>query len=165
MKNLFLGLVLILALVACGTSEKTAWMDGQKVYDEYTLTIERQESFLKQQNSKKLILDSLKNNIIALENDLRVKDKPKQEKVDKYQQLVKLYRGQMDKFERESADLSNQYRNEILVKIQEKVKDYGKENGYTYILNQTSGSNILYGVKQYDVTDKIAAKLGIEISE
>jgi len=155
MKNLFLGIVLTLTLVACGTSEKTAWMDGQKVYDEYTLTIERQESFLKQQNSKKLILDSLKNNIIALENDLRVKDKPKQEKVDKYQQLVKLYRGQMDKFERESADLSNQYRNEILVKIQEKVKDYGKENGYTYIHGDWESGALMYAVDSKDITQEV----------
>ena len=159
MKNLFFGLVLTLTLVACGTSEKTAWMDGQKVYDEYNLTIERQESFLKQQNSKKLILDSLKNNIIALENDLRVKDNPKQDKVDKYQQLVKLYRGQMDKFERESADISNQYRNEILVKIQEKVKDFGKANEYTYIHGDWESGALMYADDSKNITLEIIEHL------
>lgn len=51
----------------------------------------------------------------------------------------------------------------ILDKIQEKINEVAKEGGFTYILNQTSGMNILYGIETMDVTDKMAAKLGITL--
>ncbi len=61
----------------------------------------------------------------------------------------------------------NQKRNQLLQpvmnKLQEAIDAVAEENGYTYILNQTSGTNILYGVEQFEVTDLIAAKLGISI--
>lgn len=53
----------------------------------------------------------------------------------------------------------------VMNKLQEAIDAVAVEEGYTYILNQTSGSNILYGMEQFDVTDKIAAKLGVEIPD
>ena len=57
----------------------------------------------------------------------------------------------------------NELMQPILTRLQAAIDAVAEENGYTYILNQTSGSNILYGVAQYDVTNLIAAKLGISI--
>lgn len=61
-------------------------------------------------------------------------------------------------------------RNELLGPVQEKMQkaidDVAKEGGYTYILNNTVGSGVptvLYGSESIDVTDKIAAKLGITL--
>ena len=53
--------------------------------------------------------------------------------------------------------------NPILEKIQTAINAVAKEGGYTYILNQTSGSNILYGVETLEVSKEIAAKLGITL--
>lgn len=77
----------------------------------------------------------------------------------------KLIKAKEENFPLDVQDKKSQLLSPILNKIQAAIDAVAEENGYTYILNQTSGSNILYGVKQYDVTDKIAAKLGIEISE
>lgn len=155
MKRLLIIAISTIVLASCGTNEKTAWINGQEVYDKFNLTVERQDAFLKQQNSKQLILDSLKNNIIALENDLRVQDNPKKDKVEKYQQLVQMYRGQMDKFERESSETSNQYRNEILIKIQDKVKEYGKKNGYTYIHGDWESGAVMYADESKEITKEV----------
>lgn len=155
MRNLLLGLLAVVILASCGTSEKTGWINGQEVYDKYHLTIERQESFINQQTSKKEILDSLKNNIIALENDLRVKDNPKKERVEKYEQLVQMYRMQLDKFERESSETSNQYRAEILTKIQDKVKEYGKDHGYIYIYGDWETGSTMYADESKEITNEI----------
>lgn len=51
-------------------------------------------------------------------------------------------------------------------RMQDAIDAVAKEGGFTYILNQTVGGgipSILYGVDQFDVTDLIAAKLGITI--
>ncbi|MEM0996656.1 MAG: OmpH family outer membrane protein [Bacteroidota bacterium] len=51
-------------------------------------------------------------------------------------------------------------------KIQKAIDEVATEGGYSYILNQAVGSgipSILYGDKQYDVTEAIAKKLGIDV--
>ena len=55
--------------------------------------------------------------------------------------------------------------NPVMNKLQSAIDEVAKENKYTYILNQTSGSNILYGVEQYDVTNLIVKKLGVSIPD
>lgn len=51
----------------------------------------------------------------------------------------------------------------LLQKIQVAIDQVAKEGEFTYILNQTSGSNILYGLETLDVTKNIAKKLGITL--
>lgn len=61
-------------------------------------------------------------------------------------------------------------REELLVpvtaKLQEKIDEVAREGNFTYIINNTVGSGIptiLYGMETMDVTDQIAAKLGIRL--
>lgn len=51
----------------------------------------------------------------------------------------------------------------LMEKMQKAIDEIAQTEKYTYVLNQTSGSNILYGMEQHDLTDKIAAKLGVTI--
>ncbi len=51
----------------------------------------------------------------------------------------------------------------ILNEIQGKINEIAKEDNYTYILNQTSSLNLLYGVETFDITNKLADKLNIEL--
>jgi len=54
----------------------------------------------------------------------------------------------------------------ITTKIQEKIDEVAREGNFTYIINNTVGNGvptILYGLETMDVTDLIAAKLGISV--
>ena len=54
----------------------------------------------------------------------------------------------------------------ILEKLQKAIDEVAAVEGYTYILNQTNSSGvstILYGPDENNVTEKLMAKLGIEI--
>ena len=54
----------------------------------------------------------------------------------------------------------------ILEKLQTAIDAVAKDNGYTYVLNQTTSagvSTILYGPEEDDLTEKIMTKLGIKI--
>ena len=66
-------------------------------------------------------------------------------------------------YQYEASMKRNELMQPLLNKLQAAIDAVAEENGYTYILNQTSGTNILYGVEQFDVTQLIAAKLGITI--
>ena len=55
----------------------------------------------------------------------------------------------------------------ILDKVQRVIDAYAEENGFTYILNATSGgtSLVLHAGEQYNITKDLMMKLGIEIPE
>ncbi len=154
MKKLLILSLVVAFLSSCST-DKSAWMDGQKVYDGYALTKKRQEEFLIQRDSKQAILDSLRNNIIALENNLRAKAKPSDSEMKKYEDLVRAYQNQNDNFQKENAELSDKFRAELIGKIQEKVKEYGKANGYQFIHGDWESGNLMYARESDDITEEI----------
>ncbi|MCW5519417.1 OmpH family outer membrane protein [Aureitalea sp. L0-47] len=54
----------------------------------------------------------------------------------------------------------------ILNKLQNAIDKVAEENGFTYIMNQTTSagvSTILYGPEEHDMTEKIMKELGIQI--
>lgn len=56
----------------------------------------------------------------------------------------------------------------VLEKLQNAINTVAKENGYTYVLNQTTSagvSTILYGPEEDDLTKKIMTKLNIQIPD
>lgn len=57
----------------------------------------------------------------------------------------------------------NELMEPVLTKLQETIDQVARDGGYTYILNQTSGSNLLYGAESLDITETIAGKLGINL--
>lgn len=62
--------------------------------------------------------------------------------------------------------LQNKYRQlvgPVLTKIQQTIDSVAKENGYTYIINTSSGNTttVLYGSEESDVTSLVFRKLGI----
>jgi len=54
---------------------------------------------------------------------------------------------------------------EMIEEIQKVIDAIAVEKGFIYILNQTTGLNILYGLKSLDITTDLAQKLGIVIPE
>ena len=54
----------------------------------------------------------------------------------------------------------------VLEKLQNKIDEVAKSNGFTYILNQTTStgvSTILFGPEENDITEKLMTALGIQI--
>ena len=43
----------------------------------------------------------------------------------------------------------------LISKVKDEIKDYGKANGFTYILGGGEGGSVLYGQESKDVTDDI----------
>ena len=47
----------------------------------------------------------------------------------------------------------------IVTKVKEYVKEYGKENNYTYIFGSNESANIMYAKDGLDITEEILEKL------
>lgn len=144
----------LFSITSCG-EKKTAYINGQKVYDDFSLTKKKQKEFINQRDQRNSVLDSLKNNIVQIENNLRIKENPPKDELEKYRQLVQLFRSQSEQFEKENNQISIQYKDEILKMLLDYVKEYGKTNGYDYIYGDWDTGAIMYAAEGEDVTEEV----------
>ncbi len=94
------------------------------------------------------------------------------EEDEKFQEELKQLDAEITKFASDGEQKLLAKREELLApvleKLQKAIDDVAKENGYTYVLNQTNSSGvstILYGPDENDLTELIMKKLGINIPQ
>ena len=76
-----------------------------------------------------------------------------QEEYDLFQQRGQFI-GQQLQQEEQMLQLQGQAEMDSLVnRVKEVIKDYGKDNGFTYILGGGDGGSVLYGSESKDLTD------------
>ncbi len=121
--------------------------------------------------------NQLSKNIIALSNQYQELMLTYNEKLQKKQfetgeeeELVKKVKDLEIKIQKATADAEqkisekqSQLLQPVMEEFQSKINEIAKEDNYTYILNQTSGTNLLYGLEMYDITEKLAKKLNITL--
>ena len=88
----------------------------------------------------------------------KVESLPQKEAQEEYDNLQQ--RGQFmgQQLQQEEQILQQQGQAEmdsLISKVKDEIKDYGKANGFTYILGGGEGGSVLYGQESKDVTDDI----------
>lgn len=156
-----IGILVIVAFlcIACQT-EKTAYVDTEKLFEDYTELTDVKERFTKQNDE---ILGDLELKIKAyqIKEDLFRKNGPsmtRKKQEEKYnelsaeaQQLQQERQAKLGKLQVESQAAIDS----LIIKVKDKVKEYGKTNGYTYIYGSNDAGSILYGKQELDVTDNV----------
>ena len=87
---------------------------------------------------------------------------PRKQQEEKYnelaaeaQQLQQERQNRMGKFQVESQRTIDS----LITKVKDKVKAYGKANGYSYIYGSNDAGSVLYGKDELDVTEQILTEL------
>ena len=160
-----IGILIIVAIlsVAC-QSEKTAFVDTEKLFTEYEELKDVKDRFTKENDA---ILDDLEIKIKAyqIKEDLFRKNGPsmaRNKQEEKYnqlaaeaQQLQQERQGRLGKLQADSQGAIDS----LLTKVKDKVKEYGKANGYSYIYGSNDAGSVLYGKDELDITDAILSEL------
>ena len=156
-----IGILIIVAFlsIACQT-EKTAFVDTEKLFTDYTELNDVKERFTKQNDE---ILGDLELKIKAyqIKEDLFRKNGPSMTRKNqeaKYnelsaeaQQLQQERQGRIGKLQAESQGAIDS----LIVKVKDKVKEYGKTNGYTYIYGSNDAGSVMYGKEELDITESV----------
>ena len=114
------------------------------------------------------------------ENELKRLQKELQEKYAAYQQglsqmsdairkdkekELQTLQTRIEEFSRTAdTSLQTKYRQlmaPILAKVQQAIDTVAKQNGYNYIINAGSTTNVLYGQSELDVTDTVLKRMGV----
>jgi outer membrane protein len=131
-------------------TKKIGFVTTLKVFEEFTLKKELEGDYKKVQIIKQTYLDSIKLNIQSLA--VTSKQVDKEEKIADYKKVYLLKENQ---FNQENEALYQQYNEQIWKQLNQFIEDFGKENGYDYLLGASGQGSIMYANEKEDLTKQI----------
>ncbi len=163
MKNILYIFAFAVLCLAC-QADKTAYVDTEELLTEYEELKQARDKFTKENDD--IIGDlELKIQSYQIKADLFQKNGPnmsprkQQEKANELQaegqQIQQERQARLGKLQVESQRVIDS----IITKVRDKVKSYGKANGYTYIYGSNDAGSVLYGKEENDLTQTILGEL------
>lgn len=170
MKNLIILFIAIITLSSC-TQQKIAYVDSSELLQEY----EVMKSFEKEMEATKANFDAKYNGMLqeiqmefqafqakAAKMNQRKAAERNQELNAKYQQIQQMKGG--EEYQMRQVNETKVF--EILKEVTDFVADYGKKNGYTFILGTNEGTaSVLYGKDELNITDTLIEALNNQKEE
>ena len=155
----------LVVMASCNQQiEKTGYINNTKVVSDFKEMKAAQEKWTKRNNEVRAELEGkAKQFQIEVQGYQTImksmtasnREKKEKELMTKQQELQ---REQQQKMQ-EIQEGSQKEIDSIINKVKDFIESYGEKNGYTYIYGDTETSNILYGKKELDLTDKILKEL------
>ncbi|TYB74174.1 OmpH family outer membrane protein [Bizionia saleffrena] len=156
-----------LTLTSCN-KQKIAFVDNGKVINEIQEKKDLEAKY-------KIKEDAFNAKADGLDEQIKLEVKEFQAKVESmspanqeknYQVLVQKKQTQDQQLQFEKQQITQEFRKDVdsvIVRVKTYVKEYGKNNGYTYILGTSEvASTVLYGAEENDLTQTVIAALDKE---
>lgn len=128
--------------------------DAKKELDQRSLNWQANLDTLKKEADKAISEFEASKNLGSVRERQLLEElaKAKQAHVFNYEQTVR------EQFQKQDQELSKK----ILEKVNDYIKRYGEEHGYSIVLAATHYGNIAYGNKDLDITEKVLEGLNAE---
>ncbi|NND52001.1 MAG: OmpH family outer membrane protein [Flavobacteriaceae bacterium] len=165
MKNLGITFITLLLFMSCQEQQKIGFVDNGKVINEFQEKIDIEEKFKSKDEIFTKRTDSIGQafQLEAQQFQLESKNMSAKRAQEKYDELGKKQQLLQQQLQFEQQQLQQAFNAEIdsaIVKVKNFVKEYGKANGYTYILGTTdASSSVMYGTESNDLTQIIIDSL------
>ncbi|MEO8601026.1 MAG: OmpH family outer membrane protein [bacterium] len=157
-----LSLVCALAVEARADSLKIGYVDLQRALNESSAGKSAKEKFKVQVDRLQVDLKKKKDALDAMKEQLEKKASVMKD--EEARNMEKDYQRRLRDFERSYKDSQgelqqkdNELTVELLKELQGVIEQFGKENSYSIILEQSS-SSVLYGSPELDLTEQIIAR-------
>lgn len=164
MKNLITSFAVLVMFISCKNQDKIGFIDNVKVVNEYYKKLEFESSFQKKIDAFNKKSDSLQN-AIQLEAQLwqnrstKVDQRTAEKEYETLLQKKQLQDFQLNNEERQLQQEGQQRLDTIVKEVKQFVNDYGKANGYTFILGANEAGSVLYGSDSKDITEEVLQEL------
>jgi len=167
MKNLVYVVLAVLVLTSC-QQQKIGFIDNGKVINEYQEKKDIEEKYKVRDEAFKKRTDSIGQAFQMEVQAFQAKaGKMSQKKAQEaYEGLMQKQQTLQQQIQIEQQQITKAFQIEIdstIIKVKDFVKDYGKTNGYTYILGTSdAAASVLYGTEENDLSQTIIDALNTE---
>ncbi|MER3319495.1 MAG: OmpH family outer membrane protein [Allomuricauda sp.] len=153
--------VLAIAITAMACQQnKIAFVDSVKIMDEYQEKIDVDARFKTKAEAMNKKRDSISQ---AFQMELQqfqtkaqsMSQQKAQEEYSLLQQRGQRVGQQLQQEEQQLQQISQAEMDTLVKKVKKEIREYGKANGYTYILGGGESGSVIYGDEAKDVTDAI----------
>lgn len=163
MKKIPLILATALLAISC-EQQKIAFVDNTKLISEYQEKIDLENEYQVAFEQFQKQADSLGAIFQAEAQDFQNRaQKMSQSKAQEEYSVLMQKRDQMGQRLQQQEQILNQNSSQevdsLVKKIRTFVKDYGKRNGYTFILSESEGGSVFYGEDTKDITADLLREL------
>jgi len=147
-----------------GSKGNYAFIKTNEVYDQFELKKELAAQFTQIENSRKLVLDSMKVRMDQLERQLRAAESPSEFEISQYQGLGKELNELNASYTQELQEVQERFNEQIWSRINQYVEDYGNENNIELIFGANGNGNIMHGGTEKDITNEVTAYINEKYS-
>lgn len=145
---IFSGLILLLGAVSCGSevevkSQKIAFIESSEVFESFAMKKDydvKIEADLKALGEKVDSLAGILNQNTGNLDSLRIYE------------LRRIYYVAENNFKVKFDELSTTYTAEVNTRLNKYIEEYGKENGYNFILGSSGQGNVMYVGESDNIT-------------
>jgi len=170
MKKLLGVLSFLLVLTSCQEPQKIAYIDNAKVVNEFQKKIDFEKEFQVKVTAFNKKADSLEKAIQIEAQLFQAKAQSMSQKNAETEYQALLQKKQMQDYqlqgEEQTIQGEGQKKIDTLIKeVKAFVKEYGKANGYTYILGANDAGSVMYGTETNDITQTIVDALNADFKK
>ncbi|CAH8282838.1 outer membrane protein [Mariniflexile fucanivorans] len=168
MKNIFYAVAVMLAFTSCQEQAKIGFVDNGTVINDYQEKKDVEAKYQAKEEAFRKKADSVGQDFqLEVQETQLTAQKSSQAKAQELmgglQQKQQLLQ---QKMQMEQQQLQQEFQAEIdsvISKVKKHVKEYGKSNGYTYILGTSdAAATVMYGADDNDLTKTILDALNKE---
>ncbi|UGU18047.1 OmpH family outer membrane protein [Sinomicrobium kalidii] len=169
MKKIIIAGVALLGLLSC-QQNKIAFVDNTKLINDYQEKKDVEAKFKGKLDTFEKKTDSLSKALQAeaqvFQNEASKMSQSKaQEKYNTLMQKRQQIQQQVQQEEMQLQQESQEQIDSLIEKVRDFVKEYGKNNGYTYILGANEAGSVLYGEEGKDITEEVLKILNEKYKE
>ncbi|HMC01229.1 MAG TPA: OmpH family outer membrane protein [Flavobacteriaceae bacterium] len=169
MKNLAACILLVLLFVSC-QQQKIGFVDNAKLINDYQEKMDLEDKLQTKINAFQKRTDSLRQAFQLEINEAELKARKMSQgdlqKLSQELQQKEQVLSQRVQFEQQQITQESQATNDSLIKkVKDFVQNYGKANGYTYILGSNEAGSVMFGTEENDLTQTILDALNKSYKE
>ena len=144
----------VVALSSCG-GEKTAYINMGEIYQGFELSKQLDADYQEVASKRKAVLDSLQIRLNVLSQNFQAqKDEAS---IQRFQQQKQTYYYKEQQFKQDNQALLQQHNEQITKQLNQYIKEFGDEQGYTYIYGASGNGSLMYAAEKEDITQEVIA--------
>ena len=155
---LFAGaLVFIYSLIPA-----TAYVDTNKLFNEFQLKKELELTLSNVKNQRKQILDSLELQLNVLSGQLNGKKALSAGDKETFASLREEYFYKKKQFDEDNEALTQKYNQQIFQQLNQYIQDYSKEEGYDYVFGAEGSGALMAASEKKNITEEVLSFINLK---